>query len=200
MTCLSRIRTSFIFLTLLTGVLALPQSYCQTIITGIESYYDDSASEWTMYGLDPEEEQEMEEMQEIDGSLRIKWILRNDFSEWTFDYNNEISNIKMKFDDFSRWELRTENNDIVDIQTKWRNDITEWKITHGGSIYKWQSEYKNELNSWFFETDSSGYFDMYTLYSNDSRDWGIEDQTIDIPDCVKLAAIFITIYCTTPKQ
>jgi len=185
----------FFFLFLLTGLTPYQSTFAQTVLTGIESYYDDSAAEWTLYGADPEND-----MAEINGSLAIKWILRNDFSEWTFDYNGLYSNVKMKFDNYSRWELRTEENDIVDIQTKWRNDITEWKIEHEGVTYKWKSEYKNELNSWFFETDNSGYFDMYTLYTNDTRDWGIEDQTIDIPDCVKMAAIFVTIYCTTPKQ
>lgn len=193
MTCHSKQVFKLIILCL--GV-CLGNLTAQTILTGASSYYDDSAVEWTIFGVDTN----TVEPEEIEGTLSIKWILRNDFSEWTFDYNNEFTNVKMKFDDFSRWELRTEYNEIVDIKTRWRNDITEWKISYDGITYLWKAEYKNDLNSWFFETENAGYFDMYTQYENDTRDWGIEDQTNGIPDCVKHAAIFITIYCTTPKQ
>ena len=166
----------------------------QNILTSIHSQWDDSASEWTIYGID-------ESHEEIEGSFRIKWILRNDFSEWVADFDDTFMSIKRKFgNDNTRWELRSDSGIITDMKAKWRGDYTEWTITGDNTSIVWQSEYKNDLNVWFFEDKDQGWMEMRTISFNDTRDWEIIDETLDVSDEIKMACVFLSLYHTTPKQ
>ncbi len=171
----------------------------QSQLLELNSYFDDSAREWLLFGM-LTDSAVVEEPEEIEGTMRIKWELNNDFSEWSIDYNEIFYTIKTKFGREDRWELRSSDNELVELSTKWRNDMTEWTVKYDGLNIKWEAEYKNDLNVWFFETKENGFFEMYTLFEGDSRDWLFEDKTKGIPDCVKMACLFITSYVTNPKQ
>ena len=97
------------------------------------------------------------------------------------------------------WELTHENR-VISMKQKWRNDLSEWDIHYSGNILKWKTVYPNRLDEWYFEIDEENYFDMWTRYSGDPRDWDIDDRASNIPDEVKLAAMFITIYLANPRQ
>lgn len=191
MICHSKIRLSFILISFLCCGLT---TYAQSYITGISSYYDDSASEWTIYGVDANEEEE------IEGELRIKWILRNDFSEWTLDYDNLLYTVRQKFNnDNSQWSIRSEQGEVADIKTKWHRDYSEWVVSYNREKYTWQTVYKNDGSQWYYETDKDNYIEMFTANGSDTRDWIVNDY-IELDDIVKLSFLFITMYNTTPKQ
>ncbi len=189
---LSRLKCSLLLFVLLysnsTTLLSQSELY------SINSVWDDSATEWKLYGWDNDGE-------DIEGELRIKWGLRNDFSEWIADYNEQYITIRQKYNnDNTRWELRSDSGIIIDIKSKWRGDNTEWTISSGDQKIKWHSEYRNDLNLWYFEDENIGYMEMITYENNDSRDWEIIDNAATITDEMKIAALFITLYNTTPKR
>jgi len=163
---------------------------------GISSYYDDSASEWTIYGVDAEDEEE-----EIEGEMRIKWALRGDFSEWTLDYDNVLYTVRQKFNnDISQWSIRSEYGTTADIKTKWNRDFSEWVISYSRRKYTWQTATRNDGSTWYYEVDENNYMEMYTANGADTRDWIINDYLENVDDIVKLSFLFTTIYNTTPKQ
>jgi len=181
--------TLFLFFLLANSILA------QSEFTGASARWDDSAREWEIFSFVGEDEYESE------NELRLKWPLKNDWTEWTFDYNNNFNYIKLKWpNDPGHWELRTEDGAVVSIKTKWRNDFTEWVIEMEDLKINWISEYRANMSSWYFESDELGYLNMYTAFRGDPRDWLIEDHALEMPDEIKMAAIFISIYLTNPKQ
>ena len=166
----------------------------QITISGLSSNWDDSFSEWTIFGFDGDKE--------IEGELRLKWPLRSNWTEWVIDNLDEVRiQIKQKYpNNTDLWELRS-GNDIVTIQTKWRKDITSWRIKYDKHNITWRTEYANDLNYWYFEDDKLGFLEMFTIYPNDVRDWEIVDQTIeDVPLIVKIACVFVTSYFSSPKK
>lgn len=64
----------------------------------------------------------------------------------------------------------------------------------------WRTEYPSDLEYWFFELSENNFFEMWTEIQGDLRDWAINDKAANVPDEVKIAAIFITVYLTSPKQ
>ncbi len=168
-------------------------TYTQEIFTSINSVYDDSAVEWKIYGYDLEDN-------EWTSELRIKWPLRNDWTEWLVDHNNNFYSLKQRWQHSPvQWELQN-GNSIVTIRQKWRNDLNEWVISYNNKSYRWQTTRFNDLSAWYLEIDESTYFDMWTTYSGDIRDWDIEDKAENLASVVKIAALFTTVYLTIPKQ
>jgi len=189
----SKLSHNILFLSLLLWSLS---AHSQSYLTGISSYYDDSASEWTIYGVDAEDEEK-----EIEGEMRIKWALRGDFSEWTLDYDNVVYTVRQKFNnDISQWSIRSEHGVTADIRTKWNRDFSEWVINYKRGKYTWKTATRNDGSTWYYEVAENNYIEMYTANGADTRDWLINDYLEDVDDIVKLSFLFITMYNTTPKQ
>ena len=165
----------------------------QSRFLSINSTYDHSAAEWLIYTLDADN-------YEKESRLYLKWPLRNDWTHWTIDFEDAFMSIKRQWNlTPQHWELTHENR-VISMKQKWRNDLSEWDIHYSGNILKWKTVYPNRLDEWYFEIDEENYFDMWTRYNGDPRDWDIDDRAPNIPDEVKLAAMFITIYLANPRQ
>ena len=163
----------------------------QTYLNGLSARWDDSFVEWEVYALDNEEE--------IEGELRLKWPFRNNWSEWVLDLGDQYLTIRLRYKNVSdHWEIRGAEH-IVVMKPIWLNDITQWRISVGGKKFKWRTQYPNDLNYWYFEDNHHGYAELYTVYRDDPRDWEFNDQTIDIPLEATIAMVFIGMYYSTPK-
>ncbi len=162
----------------------------QNILTGISSTWDDSFTEWIIFT----------ENEATEGTFNMKWPLQRDWSEWTVELGSLDATIRTKWrNDFSRWELRSDEM-IVDFSPIWRDDFTEWRFLFAGHQLKWQSAYKNDWNIWFMEDRTYGYLEMYTVFEGDPRDWEVFDDSLALPDEVKLAMLFTTLFYTMPRQ
>jgi hypothetical protein len=177
----------------LTFLLCNSISYAQNNFKSISSIHDNSATEWIIYGIDSNED-------EWESHLYLKWPLRDDWNHWTADFINSYISIKQQWNlDPAHWELSSDTLN-VSIKQKWRNDLSEWDLIYNGNRVKWKAIYPDRLDEWYFETDSHNSFDMWTRYQGDPRDWDIEDRAPNIPDEVKLSAMFITIYLANPNR
>lgn len=158
----------------------------QTIVTN----WSDSFTEWTIYTDNEDEE----------GYLRMKWQNKNDWTQWEYRIGEWTGQIRTKWPNkVDDWEVRGENL-IIDARAMWRNDPREWRINSpNGYSYKWKSRFGNILEEWKIDTEDHGFFEMYTSYEGDPREWTIVDElNASLPE--KMMLVFLTIINSTPKQ
>lgn len=162
------------------------------VFESVHSVYDDSAREWLMYSYDS--------LDNFESHMTIKWPFRNDWTEWTVDHRNAYYHIRMRSSrNPVQWEI-TGDNYRVSIRQKWLNDPSQWVLSYSNKHLMWRTEYPSDLEYWFFELSENNFFEMWTEIQGDLRDWAINDKAANVPDEVKIAAIFITVYLTSPKQ
>ena len=159
-------------------------------LTAIASQWSDSFVEWIIYTSVEGEE----------GTLRLRWNSRGDWTQWEYRIGEWTGQVKTKWPErIDQWEARGENI-IVDARTIWRDNLREWRISRpGGGEYKWQSRYSNTLDEWVIDTEKYGFFEMYTAFEGDPREWIIVDELeASLPE--KMMLVFLTIINSTPKQ
>ncbi len=157
------------------------------------SVYDDSLHEWFIDAANANDSI-------VESNIRLKWPLRNDINEWVIDFGDKYYSVKMRWQSFPiQWEINGGEN-VVTMRQKWRGDPNVWIINYGDYNVSWQTLYPNMFQDWFFEFDENTFFEMWMRYEGDVRDWDINDKAANIPDEVKIAAIFTTVYLTIPKN
>lgn len=199
------VNVRFIFTSL--GVLAAFSVLAQApILTTVSSRWQDSFVEWEIYASmdDPRMLEEGEEMQEERyGELKLRWLnVRDDWSEWDFDLGGQRGTIRQKWkDDPQQWELRTYSGVVVTMRTAWSGDFKEWRVSDNDITLNIRSKWANQYDEWLVQDANYGNFYLYTLRSQDPRDWAVDDKlTPNISEEMKLAMIFLVIYNTSPKM
>lgn len=159
-------------------------------LTAVATQWSDSFKEWIVY-TDVEGEE---------GHLRLRWNSRGDWTQWEYRIGEWFGQIRTKWPErVDEWEVRGENL-IIDARTMWRDNMREWRIsTPEGHQYKWQSRYANMLDEWVIDTEKFGFFEMYTAYEGDPREWLIVDE-LDASLPERMMLVFLTIINSTPKQ
>ncbi|MCC6281952.1 MAG: hypothetical protein IT262_15215 [Saprospiraceae bacterium] len=187
---------------LLLGLL-LCQNLPAQVLSGVSSRWSDSFVEWEIF-IQPEIARGEEEPppEEQYGELKLRWLnVRDDWSEWDFELGGGRGTIKQRWkEDPSQWELRTYEGDIVTMRTAWPGDFGEWRVTDNNVTLSLKSRWTNQFDEWLVQDASRGRFYLYTVRSQDPRDWVIEDEldeTVSQP--MRLALIFLTIYNASPK-
>ena len=155
----------------------------QSIFLGIRSVYDNDLTEWEIFLVNEREEEET-------AFLSLQWPLRYNWEEWDYEMPDHGGRIKTK------WRG---NNELVEIRTRWRNDVNEWVISHRGRQVVVKTQYHNDANTWIAE-DDEGSFAVFTEYFDDPRDWIIEDDLWEASDLQKLGIVFIALYQSIPKR
>lgn len=158
-------------------------------LTAVAAQWSDSFKEWTIY-TDVEGEE---------GYLRLRFNSRGDWTRWEYRIGEWFGQIKTKWPErVDEWEVRGENQ-IVDARTIWRDNMREWRISSPeGYQYKWQSRYANYLEEWVIDTEEHGFFEMYTAFEGDPREWTIVDE-LDAGLPERMMLVFLTIINSTPK-
>lgn len=172
---------------------ALLLSHTATIaqmLTGIAAKWNDSFREWIIYT----EEEGME------GELRMRWQLDNDWSEWDYRLGEATGAIKIKWrGNPNEWELRG-GNQIISMRTRWLNDSREWRID-ATQQFIIKSRYGNIRDEWTIEESSHGAFEVLTAWEGDPREWVIAD---DLSPAVsihtKIALVFAVLFNSIPKR
>ncbi len=188
---------------LLLGLLLSHAGLQAQVLSGVSSRWSDSFVEWEIF-IQPEKvagEDELPEEEQY-GELKLRWLnVREDWSEWDFELGGGRGTIKQRWkDDPSQWELRTYEGDIVTMRTAWPGDFSEWRVTDNSVTLTLKSRWTNQFDEWQVQDANRGRFYLYTLRSQDPRDWGIEDEldeTVSQP--MRLALIFLTLYNASPK-
>ncbi|NND08244.1 MAG: hypothetical protein HKN87_17845 [Saprospiraceae bacterium] len=159
-------------------------------LAGLSTKWDDSFSEWIIYG----------ENEEFEGEITMRWQMRGDWTEWDFRIGELSGQIKTKWNnDANLWELRSDNQ-IITIRTVWKDDWRQWEIKNGDVRIDVKSNWSNILEEWSTTGDRHGTMQIFTAWEGELRDWVIEDDLdteISIP--TKIAMAFIPVFYATPK-
>lgn len=159
-------------------------------LTAVATQWNDSFAEWIVYT----------EVEGEEGHLRVRWNSRNDWTQWEYRIGEWTGQIKTKWPQrIDEWETRGENL-IIDARAIWRDNLREWRISSPeGHRYKWQSRYANMLEEWVIDNEQYGFFEMYTAFEGDPREWIIVDELeASLPE--RMMLVFLTIINSTPKQ
>jgi hypothetical protein len=162
-------------------------------IIAINTENDDSFREWNV-------EIEIDSTTFISGNLELTWGLGDDFTAWQYSIGEYDGDIVQKFaNNPAFWELR-QDGEVVTITRTWPNDPTQWKIELDDKRFTIKSKYGNTLDQWQNKESDKGDLVIYTEREGDARDWLVEDyMNDDIPFIMRMAAVFISIYSSSPK-
>ena len=154
---------------------------------------NDSFREWNI-------EVELDSVTVIEGDISLTWSLDDDFTAWQYSIGDFDGDIVQKYkNNPAFWELR-QGSDVVSITRTWPNDPTSWKIKMGKEQFTIKSKYGNTVDEWLNKETKKGDLIIYTEHEGDPRDWLVDDyMNDDIPFCMRMAAVFISIYSSTPK-
>jgi hypothetical protein len=195
-------------------LLALGVVYCSFLplqaqqLSSISTRWNDSFVAWEIFTQIPRDTSEVADEEETpeeerNGEIKQRWLnVRDDWSEWDYQFRDEQGTIKVKWKDNPReWELRSYDGHIITMRTAWSNDFSEWRITDNGVSLILKSRWTSQFDEWLVDDPKRGRFYMYTLRQGDPRDWAIEDNLdASVSESMKLALVFITIFNTSPRQ
>ena len=202
-------RLSFLALSFCLAAAAQAQT-----LSSVSTRWSDSFVEWEIYAVMPqdtsqtdslkvEEEDSEAPQEELYGELKLRWLnVREDFSEWDYELGEERGTIRQKWkDDLTQWELRSYSGNVVTMRTMWSNDFTEWRVTDNSITLNLKSKWKNQFDEWLVDDSTRGKLYLYTFTKGDPRDWAIEDYlNEEVTQPMKMALIFLTVFCGSPKQ
>jgi len=194
----------FCWFFLLIGCCASLGAQAPTMST-ISTRWQDSFAAWEIYATQrvPDLEEGEEPSEELYGDLKLRWLnIRDDWSEWDFELGGNRGTIRQKWkDDLQQWELRTYSGVIVTMRTAWNGDFRQWRVSDNTISLMLKSKWTNQLDQWLVDDSNYGQFYLYTLRSQDPRDWAIEDKlAYEVSEEMKLAMIFLVVFNTTPRQ
>lgn len=159
-------------------------------IYGVSTEWNDSFREWIIYGEDEDQ----------DGTLDMRWPLRNDWTEWDWDFADIRGEFYMRRPtDPEAWE-GSGDGVIVEGRTIWPGDRGKWVIVSGELRIEIRTRYTNIADEWIVDDRKYGKLRMYTDWEGDPRDWIIEDElSEDVHVVVKLFMIHIALMQSIPK-
>lgn len=161
----------------------------QTII-GIGTRYNDSFREWTITTDD----------EEVTGELRMRWSLRNDWTAWDVDLGGHHATIEQQWkEDPDLWVIRCDGV-TVNARTAWPGEYYRWKLTDGKNQYNWYTLYANQRGEWMTDEKKDAFFQLYTYWEGDPREWVVVDELPeDTSLALRLAMIFLALHFSTPR-
>lgn len=155
-------------------------------IQGMETAWSNQFDQWDIFAVDADEE-------EIEGELRQRWAINNDWSQWDYRIGEDFGVIKVKYKgDINKWELRG-GNEIIDIQTIYKNDLSQWRIRSGAIILRLELNRRDVPFDWRVDSDDYGFYEVYTEWEGDVNAWTIVDEmSEDVSIHMKMAIIFFS--------
>ena len=158
-------------------------------IIALETKWNDSFKEWTIYTED----------ENTEGSLEMLWKMEGDLTEWTFEIDELTGRIKLRTQNPGFWEFRS-GNEIITAQTVWPGDSSEWRFTDGKHVIILKSKYYEIPTVWFTRGEEFGYMDIFREYEEDPTIWLVEDFLNDeISPLYRLGLVFVAVFHSTPK-
>ena len=159
-------------------------------IYGISTEWDDSFKEWIIWA----------EEEEFDGSLSMRWPLRNDWSEWDFEFSGQRGAFYLKRQNDPEYWEGSMGNQLVSCRTVWPGDRRSWMVVQGDKRMQISTAFGNIADEWIAEDSRYGRLRIFTDWEGDPRDWIIEDELSDeIPLLMKLMMIHIALMQSIPR-
>lgn len=160
------------------------------ILVGVSTQWNDSFKEWNILG----------ETEEDDGTLTMRWPLRNDWSSWDFRFEEIRGELYMRrANDPDYWE-GSGDGQLVSCRAVWPGDKREWTVTMADIRIKIRTRFNNIADEWIAEDQRYGSFYMYTDWEGDPRDWIIEDKlSEEVPFLMKIMMMHIVLMQSVPR-
>lgn len=157
----------------------------------METAWANEFNEWNIYATD-------ETGEDIEGQLRMRWAINNDWSEWDYRIGEDFGQIKVKWKgNFNQWELRG-GNEIIDIQTIYKDDITQWRIRTSREVIRLELNRRDVPFDWRVDNDEIGFYEVYTEWERDPNSWTIIDEMVsDVSIHIKMAILFLSVFSST---
>lgn len=164
-------------------------TYAQTI-TSVGTRYVDSFREWEIRTDDDE----------VEGEMRMRWIFKDDWTEWDVSIGEVSATIEQKWrDDPNLWEIRCDGV-VVNAKTTWPGEFNRWKLNDGQHQFNWGTKYYNQRDEWYTDTRNPEFFQVYTYWEGDPREWEIVDELPDdVSKAMKIAMIFLAVHFSSPR-
>ena len=158
-------------------------------LVAMRTQFNDSFTEWVL---------ETEDEDDFDGNLSITF---NTFDDWSFTLGDIRGDIRQKFrGNDATWDVFAEGETIT-INRVWPRDNREWKLSSGKLRLTIRTRYGNTADEWRLASEEDGFFDIFTEWEGDPRDWIIEENlTEEYSPAFKVALAFIAVYSSMPKQ
>ncbi|MBK8449010.1 MAG: hypothetical protein IPO78_04080 [Saprospiraceae bacterium] len=164
-------------------------SVCAQEISYLRSLYADDFREWLFFDA---RENEI-------GTLRARWQLSTDYSQWDVRIGEYSGAILLRWNDRPNdWEIRI-HNDFLTAAPTWPGHLDSWRITDHSKTYYFNLQRDPEGIQWVLEQEKEAVCFIYNEYLNDTRDWAIEYQNKEVNLNLIIAAFFLTSYYSTPK-
>ena len=159
-------------------------------IIGIGTRYVDSFREWTITTEDDD----------VKGELRMRWAFRDDWTEWDVRIGDISATIEQKWrDDPNLWEIRCDGV-VVNAKTTWPDEFNRWKLNDGNHQFNWGTKFFNQRDEWKTDSRTNEYFQVYTYWEGDPREWVVIDELPDdVSNAMKIAMIFLAIHFSSPR-
>ena len=159
-------------------------------IYGMSTEWNDSFREWIILGEDEDQ----------DGSLEIRWPLRDDWTEWDWDFGGIRGEFYMRRpNDPEAWE-GSGDGALVEGRTVWPGDRSRWVVVSGNIRMELGTRYSHIADEWIAEDRKFGRLYIYTDWEGDPRDWVIEDElSEEVPLVMKLLMVHIALMQSVPK-
>ena len=178
------------FFAVLGLLLSLPCSLTAQHIIGLGTRYNDTFNEWVIKTDD----------EDIEGEMRMRWVFRNDWTQWDIRIGDVVATVEQKWkDDPNLWEIRC-GDYTLNARTTWPDVFNHWKLNDGKHQYNWGTKYANQRDEWFAGTGNDDDFKVSMYWTDDPRDWVVTDNLPeDVSTAMKLGMIFLAIHFSTPK-
>lgn len=159
-------------------------------IIGVGTKWNDTFREWDIHTGD----------EWRTGELRLRWSLREDWTEWDFRLGDTTAEIRLKWtDDPNLWEVKCLGVTVT-ARTTWNNDFRQWKLSDGTHKFNWQSRYGNVRDEWILREDDHGFFSLQAYWEGDPREWVVtDDLDEDVSYAMRVALIFVALFNSIPK-
>jgi hypothetical protein len=159
-------------------------------IIGIGTRYNDTFREWVITTED----------EKVQGELRMRWEMRDDWTEWDIRIGDVVATVEQKWrDDPNLWEIRCDGI-VVNAKTVWPNEFNRWKLTDGNHHFNWGTKYVNLLDEWKTDLRTKEQMSVYTYWEGDPREWVvIDDLDPDVSTAMRIAMIFLAIHFSAPR-
>ncbi len=132
------------------------------------------------------------------GTLRARWGLTNDYSQWDIRIGESSGSIVLRWQDRpDEWEIRLDNQFISAAPT-WPGQIDSWRITKENKTYYFNLIHDPEGFQWVLEEDSNSLCYIYNVYYDDPREWEVKREQ-KIEQSLLITVFFLASYYTTPK-
>lgn len=158
-------------------------------ISILRTFYANDYRDWLFYD---EQENEM-------GTLRTRWQMTKDYSQWDIRLGELSGSILLRWQDRpNEWEVRI-SDDLFTMTSTWPNQLDSWRITNEGDTYYLNLIPDPEGTQWALEQDQNILAYIYNVYYDDPREWEVKRHQEKINQNLLITAFFLVSYYSSPK-